>query len=111
MTWPAIVGRVNDRALATFGQTVVFHPPPAEPPGADLTVEAVYGAEFEAIDPDTGALVTADRPELRVRAADIPGVSNEGWRATVNGNPFDVYEIQGSADHGAVATVLLTRRA
>lgn len=61
------VDRVLNHGMNTFGETVTFYPKS----GGVYKVQAVFDNAYEAIDPDTEQLISANQPTLGINLNDI----------------------------------------
>jgi hypothetical protein len=86
--WPETTDRVNRGVRGAFGEEVVY-----QPLGLDaVTIRAPHFEEWEEVQPDTGAPIVSQRPNVQVRLADLPAPPVEGDRWTCRGVTFAVEE-------------------
>lgn len=61
--------------------------------------KAVFDANYQGVDPNTGAVITSTNPMLGVRLADLPGgEAREGDTVTRNGVTYRVIEQQKDSE-------------
>lgn len=72
-----------------FGEDVVFTPSE----GAAVTVRGAFAESFEAVDPETYAMVRVTQPRVQIVRADLPE-DVEDMAVTVRGEVFQVADVQ-----------------
>ncbi len=107
MGWPEITAATN-RTLAqagAFGEAVNYFPLAG---GGPLAIRGAFDEQLEEVDPDTGAGITSQRPNLLVTLADLPAAPIRGDRFVLlrTGERFAVEEVlpDGVGTVVAVAT-------
>jgi hypothetical protein len=92
------VNRVLDKGMKTFGETVTFYPKS----GGIYEVEAVFDATYEAIDPDTEQLVSANQPTLVVNLNTIDFEMKQGDEVQVRDTRYKVTDKREDGQGGAL---------
>jgi hypothetical protein len=80
--------RVNSAVRGAFGEEVIYEAVGFDP----VTIQAPHGEEWQEVQPDTGAAIVSQRPNLQVRLVDLPAPPAEGDRWTCRGQRFQVEE-------------------
>ena len=88
MAWDEARAKAQRKVVDYFGRSIVFLP------FGDATEyeidKAVFDETYQAIDPDTGAIIQSTQPMLHVKLDDLPSTPASGDRVRVRG---DVYRI------------------
>ena len=93
MGWPETTDRVNRGVREAFGEEVLY-----EPLGGDaVVIRAPHSEEWEEIQPDTGAPIVSQRPNLQVRLADLPAPPVEGDGVAAAGASLEGLLVPASA--------------
>jgi hypothetical protein len=79
MSFKGLVGGMLDCIIPTFGETVkYFHKN-----GGSVTISAVFDRRYEAIDPNSEAIVSSNAPQIGVKDADLLKKPLKGDRVVV----------------------------
>lgn len=70
MSWREQTDRVLSGCVTAFGETITYIPA-LDPEGDGYALEAIFSTRYEAVDPDTGAAVTTEQPNLGVRLSQM----------------------------------------
>lgn len=95
MTWAIQSDRMLRTCLAAFGEQVQYKR------GAAVTIisKAVFDANYQAVDPNTGAIITSTNPMIGVRLADLPGgATQDGDEIIRKGVTYRVIEQQDDSE-------------
>lgn len=76
--------------IATFGESVEYHPQLALP----LDIRAIFDAAYVPVDPQTGVSIGSAVPTLDLRLADLPQSPSPGDRCIVRGDFYRVVSFQ-----------------
>ena len=68
--WEAARSRAQRRAITYFGEDVVYTP--VADPLLAKTVRAVFDNGYEAVEPETGVVITSNQPRFSVILPDLP---------------------------------------
>lgn len=81
-------------AIRTFGVPIVYIR------GAQLTplTNAVFDANYQEVDPETGAIISSVGPMLGVRALDLPELPQSGHQVSVSGVLYHVINVQPDSE-------------
>lgn len=96
--WPALADRALRTAIATFGQTVVYHGDGANP----VTLTGIFDAAHESVELDVaGVPVSTRQPELGLRLADLPVAPQQGDHLEIDGTAYVVVDVRPDGQGGA----------
>lgn len=93
--------KVNDvlnHGMETFGEVVTFYPRA----GGVYKVKAVFDNSYEAIDPDTEQLISANQPTLGVNLNKIEFEMREGDEVQVRDTRYSVHDKREDGQGGAL---------
>lgn len=92
----SLYNRMAGHLVRTFGDPVTYIPRAGS--AYEIAVTDGAGGIFEAVtqlvDPDTGAVVISQQPNIYLRLADLRGEPQNGDRLTVNGVTYKILEPQ-----------------
>ena len=94
----AKVDRVLTHGMKTFGETVTFYPKS----GGAYKVEAVFDNNYEAIDPDTEQVISANQPALGVNLNDVDFEMKRGDEVQVRETRYNVIDKREDGQGGAL---------
>lgn len=98
--WHSIREAALGTALQTFGEAVTFYPNSGTPVSEEIT--AVFESSYEAVDPDTGALIQSEQPRLQLRISDLTNPPERGDEFELeSGDRFRVHRVEKDAEGGA----------
>ncbi|WAP69044.1 hypothetical protein OH818_01530 [Jiella pelagia] len=69
--------------------------------GASFTVRGVFNTVFQQVDPDTGAIVGSNQPNLGVRLTDFDKAPASGDKMEIRGKSYVVVDTQEDGEGGA----------
>lgn len=95
------VDRVLKHSMATFGRDVTFYPKS----GGVYKLRAIFDNDYEAVDPDTEQLISANQPALGVNLNDVSFEIKQGDRVLVDDVLFKIIDKREDGQGGA--TLLL----
>jgi len=105
--WESVVDRAAAAAERAFGESSACTYTPTV--GAPYAVPLVFEAVTERVDPDTGAAVLSNQPEIGVRLSQMAALPVRGDRVTVRGVVYQV--VEAMFDGQGTATLRLHRAA
>ena len=103
MSFREKVDRLLGHSMRTFGETVTFYPSS----GGVYKVQAVLDWKYEAIEPDTEQLSSANQPTLGVNLNDIKFEINQNDKVKVMETTFRVID---KREDGQGGTLLLLHK-
>lgn len=92
------VNRVLTHGMETFGETVTFYPKS----GGVYQVKAVFDNAYEAIDPDTEQLISANQPTLGVNLNEIEFEMRQGDQVQVRDTRYQITDKREDGQGGAL---------
>lgn len=98
MSWSALTDNLTKATVKTFGQPVTYQP--LSLPAVSLM--AIFDDKYQAVDPDSGAIITSTQPMLRVRIADLPRNPLQGDLVTISGVTYRVNDFEPDGGGGAM---------
>lgn len=95
MAWDNLSDRMLRTTLSVFGSAITYTRGATSVPIS----KAVFDENYQAVDPDTGAIITSASPMLGVRLADLPGgQAQNGDTVTRKGITYRVIEQQPDSE-------------
>lgn len=95
MAWGNLSDRMLRTTLNVFGEPVTY----VRGATSVLIRKAVFDANFQTVDPDTGAPIISDSPMIGVRLSDLPGGEwQEEDRVIVRGVTYRAIEPQKDSE-------------
>jgi len=91
-------------AVPCFGEKVTYR----SKKGGQVSIEAVFDRDFQAVDPDTEALISTNQPMIGVRMRDLPAKPLKGDEVVIGEETFRVVDSQEDGQGGA--SILLHRK-
>lgn len=89
--WEEIVGKAMDACTRAFGegadQVTYTHLG-----GAPYTIDGIFEANSEAADPDTGAMVLTNTPQISFRLSAMQRIPRQGDQVQIRGKAYRVAE-------------------
>lgn len=103
MGWNDKTNRLLDVAMGAFNVTnsATFHPAK----GASFTARAIWDGLYQAVDPETNAVVTSTQPRIDVKLNDLEQEPKLGDRVEIKNIMYDIIELQ--KDGQGAATLML----
>lgn len=97
MAWADSVNRILGSSLSVFGEAVTYLPAA----GGSRSMRGIFNEMFTEVDPQSGALISTQQPNLGVRLADftVPPTVND--RVQVRGITYRVRDCQEDGEGGA----------
>lgn len=92
------VNRVLNHGMETFGESVTFYPKS----GGVYKVQAVFDNSYEAIDPDTEQVISANQPTLGVNLNKIEFEMRQGDEVQVRDTRYEVTDKREDGQGGAL---------
>lgn len=86
--WRSITDRIIKTTRNTFGESVTYKPKA----GGSYQIKAIFDNEYQAIDPDTQAVVSSSIPVLGVRLRDLQAAPKRGDRVVINGVSYEIVD-------------------
>ncbi len=95
MAWDEARAKAQRKAVDYFGRSIVFLPS-----GSVIEYEidkAVFDETYQAVDPDTGAIIQSTDPMLHVKLDDLPSTPGSGDRVRIGDDTYRIvrYEPDG----------------
>ena len=103
MSWQAAVNRILGSHLRIFGEKVTYLPVV----GGQLALVGIFNEIYTEVDPQSGAMVSTQQPNLGVRLADFRIKPAPNDRVNVRGATYLVRDCQEDGEGGA--KLLLTK--
>ncbi len=97
MSWIDLAAGVIESAQSTFGESVTYTPAGGSP----STIVGIFNDIFEAIDQNSGGIMSA-RPTLGVAVADFGTLPSPGDAFTIRSVSYEIEEIQRDGEAGLV---------
>lgn len=88
----------------SFGEEITYTSVGEDP----ITLTGIVDEAFEAVDPNTGAIIISQQPMLGLKLIDMPIEAQKGDLVTMRGSDFHVIEAQTD---GQAGTRLLLHKA
>jgi hypothetical protein len=98
MAWSDIADRALQKAIKAFQVLATYTPADGSQP---YELNGVFSKPYQAIDPQTGALVSSSQFTFGVRLADMTAAPDEGDRLTLNLVQYQVVDAQGDGEGGS----------
>ena len=92
------VDRVLNHGMKTFGETVTFYPKR----GGVYKIEAVFDNSYEAIDPDTEQVISANQPTLGINLNDVKFEMERADQVQVRDTRYEVIDKREDGQGGAL---------
>lgn len=92
------VDRILSKSMKTFGETVTFYPKS----GGVYSLEAVFDNSYEAIDPDTEQVISANQPTLGVNLNDVDFEIQPGDEVQVRDTRYGINDKREDGQGGAL---------
>jgi len=92
------VDRVLNHGMKTFGETVTFYPKA----GGIHKIEAVFDNNYQAIDPDTEQVISANQPTLGINLNDVKFDIKRGDQVQVRDTRYEVNDKREDGQGGAL---------
>ena len=92
------VDSVLNHGMKTFGETVTFYPRA----GGVYKVEGVFDANYEAIDPDTEQVISANQPALGVNLNDVKFEIEQDDRVQIRDTRYRIIDKREDGQGGAL---------
>lgn len=90
-SWEETVGEAMDACTEVFGegpgQVIYTHLG-----GTPFAVDGIFEASTEQVDPDTGAMVLTNQPQISFRLSALQRIPRQGDRVQVRGKAYQVAE-------------------
>lgn len=83
--------------MAAFGEDIEYTPSGE----SSVSAIAVFDNQYQAVDPDTGAIVTSTGPVIGVKDADLPRAPLEEDEVSVRGQSYRVIQVQKDGHGGS----------
>lgn len=97
MGWLDTTGQILDRCMDTFGEPITYTPKSGSP----LETVGIFDNEYQAVDPNTGAIITSLEPVLGVKNANIGQTPRQDDTVLVRGKSYRVKEVQSDGSGGS----------
>lgn len=97
MAWADAVNRILSSSLSVFGEAVTYLPVT----GGSRAMRGIYNELYVEVDPETGAMVSSQQPNLGVRLSDFPVRPKPGDRFTVRNVTYKLRDCQEDGEGGA----------
>lgn len=95
MAWGNLSDRMLRTTLGVFGEAITYTRGATSVPIS----KAVFDANYQTVDPNTGAAIISDTPMIGVRLADLPGGEwQEGDTVIVRGVTYRAVEPQKDSE-------------
>lgn len=97
MAWADAVNRILGSSLSVFGEAVTYLPAA----GGSRAMRGIFNEMYNDVDPQSGAIISTQQPNLGVRLADFPVPPTVNDRVTVRGITYRVRDCQEDGEGGA----------
>lgn len=97
MAWRDQVDAVLETCVDTFGEPATYTPSGGSP----VEVLGIYDDLYEAVDPQTGAIITSTQPVLGIKDDHLPDPPQQDDTVTVRGVTYRVKEVQTDGQGGS----------
>lgn len=97
MSWLEQTGAVLDSCMGAFGEDIEYTPSGGSP----VSTVGIFDNEYQAIDPNTGAIVTSTGPILGVKNENLPQAPREEDTVAVRGQQYRVIQVQTDGQGGS----------
>lgn len=91
--WERMVDQAMADCTATFGDgagAITYQHPDGQP----YTLDGIFEAESEEVDPDTGVKIISNNPQVSFRLSDLERMPDMGDLVTIRGATYRVKEPQ-----------------
>ena len=102
MTWAGLVSKLIDVTQRHFGEGVTYGADDISPA---ITINAIFCESYEAIDPNSGAIVASNTSKIAVDLEELPRAPKHGDTVVAQGRTYSVIDIQND-ENGAVDLIL-----
>lgn len=93
----------TDRLLKVATRVAFKTPAEYTPAGRDMVcIAGVFDKAASIVDPNTGATISSNQPQLGIRLADLPVAPSNGDMVRIDGVDYKVYDCQGDGEGGAL---------
>lgn len=98
MSWQETARRMVGTCTRIFGEQVTYLPRA----GGSITLLGVFNDAWQEVDPDSGAVISSNRPVIGIRLADLSAAPTAGDRVRVRGIEYLVKDSQRDGEAGAI---------
>lgn len=86
--WSRYYNNMASRLTRTLGEPATYVPVGGEPYG----LRGIFDPFYQAVEPDTGAIVISRQPTIYVKEADLKSKPQNGDKITVRGKTYRIVE-------------------
>lgn len=97
MSWLETCGVVLGHCLTSFGEDIVYRPKNQ----AAVNMTGIFDELYEAVDPNTNAIVTSRQPILGIRDSDLGKTPRQDDQVFVRGILYRVKEVESDGQGGS----------
>lgn len=92
------VNRVLKSCTNTFGESCLYYPPDRN---GSYTLQGIFDNDYQAIDPDTEQVISANQPVLGVNLFDLSFEIKKNGKIKLRNILYKIYEVREDGQGGA----------
>jgi hypothetical protein len=97
VAWLDQAASVLDSCMDAFAEEIEYTPSGGSP----VTTIGIFDNQYQAVDPETGAIITSTEPMLGVKDANLPRAPIAKDEVSVRGQDYRVIEVQKDGHGGS----------